>query len=215
MGTDIHGVWQKRVNDRWEDIPSNYEQHRDYQLFAVLADVRNGYGFAGVPLGQSVTPISAPRGLPADFRAADGEHYRTSIDNVPPHAQKFYLKFNYVHGDGTIELSMGDHSHSWLTANEMLEWFKFAPPVLITGIIDRETYNKWDHKSEPESYCGGVYGPDVVMANDPDTLQNWTHIRVTWEQHLRLSLAYFFDEVQRLHNLHHPAEVRFVFGFDS
>lgn len=59
MGTDIHGVFQAFDNGQWRDVESSYEQDRHYQLFAVLAGVRNGYGFAGVPTGEPVTPIAA------------------------------------------------------------------------------------------------------------------------------------------------------------
>ena len=54
MGTDIHGVFQRfdAAAGIWEDVPSKYEQDRHYQLFAVLAGVRNGYGFAGAQTAE-------------------------------------------------------------------------------------------------------------------------------------------------------------------
>ena len=69
MGTDIHGVFQRHdeATGQWHDIPSNYAQDRHYQLFAVLAGVRNGTGFAGVVTGEPVKPIAEPRGYPKDF----------------------------------------------------------------------------------------------------------------------------------------------------
>lgn len=67
MGTDIHGVFQRHNGAAWEDIASKYQQNRHYQLFAALAGVRNGVGFAGVPTGEAIKPIAEPRGLPADF----------------------------------------------------------------------------------------------------------------------------------------------------
>lgn len=221
MGTDIHAVWQKRNNpaEAWQDIPSNWEQDRHYQLFAVLANVHNGYGFAGCPTGQSITPISNPRGLPKDFHTTDQEFYQVAIENIPPGDHEFFFKCGYVKENGKVNYSMGDHSHSWLSAAEMLEWFKFAPPIIKTGIISREVYNKWDNKSAPAEYCV-IYGPDVVLTTvdnlaSGNSPRNWTHIQVQWEEHLRLTLAYFFDEVQRLVDLHYPAEIRLVFGFDS
>jgi hypothetical protein len=44
MGTDIHAVFQRRRNGHWEDIASDWDQNRDYYLFAWLANVRNSYG---------------------------------------------------------------------------------------------------------------------------------------------------------------------------
>lgn len=40
--------------------------NRNYDLFAALADVRNGVGFAGVKTGKAIEPIAMPRGIPDD-----------------------------------------------------------------------------------------------------------------------------------------------------
>ena len=42
-------------------------------VFAALADVRNGYGFAGVPTHEAIKPISEARGLPEDRTTSYGE----------------------------------------------------------------------------------------------------------------------------------------------
>lgn len=86
MGTDIHGVFQAfdAETKKWQDIPSEYEQSRHYQLFAVLADVRNGYGFAGVQTGEPVKPIAKPRGLPPDFEMDDDSHPLASLEYMDP-----------------------------------------------------------------------------------------------------------------------------------
>lgn len=195
MGTDIHGVFQRHntTTGQWEDIPSDYQQDRHYQLFAVLAGVRNGYAFAGLPSGEAVTPISAPRGFPEDF------------------------EFDPVQGDHD-EVWMGDHTYSWLSATEMLDWYSTAPTVLQTGIFNRDCYELWDKVSPPEfGYCRGISGGGIIVVNDNkverEKFPDWTHIRCEWEQSLKVELAYFFDEVARLQDEH--GEVRFVFGFDS
>lgn len=190
MGSDIHGVFQAKVNNQWIDIESNYEEDRHYQLFVVLAGVRNEYGFAGVPTGEPVTPIASPRNFPADFDL---------------HLDK--------HGDKW----MGDHSHSYLSGEEMLDWYKNAPVTKRYGVITREQYNKWDKVSEPEFHSGDVYGGSVIKISDTDfdraAYPNYTHIRVSWNSDLKKALAYFFNEVQRLVDKH--GEIRYVFGFDA
>lgn len=213
MGTDIHGVFQRhdKATGQWHDVPSNYEQNRHYQLFAVLAGVRNGYGFAGVPTGEAVAPIAAHRGLPADF-AIDGEaHPIATLEHMDPQRRRWHG------GDDKLEVWMGDHSHSWLTGDEILAWAEKAPVALKTGIIERAQYEEWDGTSSPTSYCGGISGRDVVLVNDNavemEKAPNWTHVRCHWQSALRAELAYFFDEVARLVSEH--GEVRFVFGFDS
>lgn len=185
MGTDIHGVFQKWDGKRWVDIPSKYQGHRHYQLFAVLANVRNGFGFAGISTGEAVEPIDGPRGLPEDVDDDDGR--------------------------------FGDHSFSWLSGEEMIEWFEHAPTKKRVGILDRKVYESWDKKTEPASYCADITGRDIVIVNDnPEEMgahPEWTNVRCIWDVDLCQELAYFFDEVQRLVEEH--GKVRFVFGFDS
>ena len=209
MGTDIHSMWQKKTEKGWEDIENPYKERRHYQLFAVLAGVRNGYGCAGCPTGEAVEPISEPRGLPDDFDVYGGMHPINSIEFVPEEDREWY--------EDRLEVWMGDHSYSWLTADEMLEWYENAPTVIQMGIIEREQYEIWDKKSSPESYCGGISGPNVLLINDDlgDMKEhiNWTHIRIKWKQNLNEELQYFFDIVKSQKEKY--GEVRFVFGFDS
>lgn len=212
MGCDIHGVFQRfdPNEEGWFDVESKYEQERHYQLFAVLAGVRNGSGFAGIPTGDAVVPISEPRGLPDDFVVDEDSHPISDIKYMTPWRQK-YAELE------EMEIWMGDHSHSWLSGEEMLEWFKNAPEVTKTGVLDREVYESWDHKSFPTSYSGDVCGGGVQVVNDSEEQMhyhpNWTHIRCTWKSNLGEELTYFFDEVTRLIQEH--GKIRFVFGFDS
>ena len=86
MGTDIHFYVERRNGkgwvscDTWEDdeyepgrktVP--FHQHfydtRNYDLFAILANVRNGRGFAGTDTGDGFVPLCEPRGLPDDMSA--------------------------------------------------------------------------------------------------------------------------------------------------
>jgi hypothetical protein len=124
--------------------------------------------------------------------------------------------------DEPLEINMGDHSHSWLTSTEMLAARDRFSRVYMTGIVDRKTYESWDRESTPRMYSGGVGGASVVMydgMNDNEAIgrifgtPQWTYRSVNWFENHSEGLAYFFDEVQRLHDLH--GEVRFVFGFDS
>lgn len=221
MGTDIHGVFQRHNHDTntWEDIPHQYEMDRHYQLFAVLAGVRNGIGFAGVPTGEVVKPISAPRGYPEDFQVdEENRHLLAQMDHMDPRRRDFYELYPTIAGENPLQLWMGDHSHSWLTADEMLDWYATAPAVIQVGIISRADYDTWNHKTAPEhGWRGGISGPGVVVVNDNDIERSakpeWTHIRVEWERSLAEELDYFFAEVARLKAEHE--QVRFVFGFDS
>jgi hypothetical protein len=214
MGTDIHGVFQRHnpATNVWEDVESKYEQGRHYQLFAVLADVRNGTGFAGVRTGEPVNPISNPRGYPADFTLVDNDdHPIVTLNHMDPRRRKYH------EADEPMTIWMGDHSHSWLSGKEMLAWFKDAPKVIKTGLLERPVYEKWDKVSEPESYCGNAWGANVIIVNnnaiEMAATPNWMMVRCEWEMSLAEELRYFFDEVKRLTDEH--GQIRFVFGFDS
>lgn len=220
MGTDIHGVFQRHdaAADAWVNVPHNYEMDRHYQLFAVLAGVRNGRGFAGVVTGQEVVPISEPRGYPEGFKVDENDcHVVGRLEEIDPRRQKWHKAEFCEEGENPLALSMGDHSHSWLTGEEMLNWYANAPVVVQTGIMSRDAYNKWDKVSHPESYCGGVWGAGIITIKDNkqerENTPNWTHIAVEWDASLREECGYFFDEVARLQAEH--GKVRFVFGFDS
>lgn len=209
MGSDIHGVFQKRTADGWVDIPSGYEQERHYQLFAVLAGVRNGVGFAGIRTGDPVTPIAEPRGLPADFPVDQyGDHPVPDLSVLTPDRREWAER----HPEDSA-LWMGDHSHSWLTADEILAWQ--SPQVTKQGVLSRAQYDAWDRRSTPNDYCGGIDGRGVKVVNESerDAVPDWTHIRVTWSEYLGAEVSYFVEEVIRLKELH--GDVRFVFGFDS
>jgi len=184
MGTDIHGVWQKKTPTGWEDVESRYEEGRHYALFALLGNVRNGYGFAGIPTHTPMVPLSDRRGLPKDFTLQDDEH------------------------NGKW---MGDHSHSWLSGEELLS-VNF-PTIHRSGIVTRAQYDVWDGVSAPEVFSAGIWGPGIVTGT-PETLSPAvTHVSITWEESTQATFAYFFDEAKRLAAEH--GTIRYVFGFDS
>lgn len=185
MGTDIHGVFQRRTKEgKWEDVPSEYAQERHYLLFAWLGNVRNGFGFAGIPTHTVIVSLTDRRGLPKDFEVEDDEH----------------------NGEW-----MGDHSHSWVSADEVLD--AKPPTVRRTGVVDRSFFESWDGSSAPSVWCGGISGQRVVVSDPSTVTERTTHVRIEWFEDTGESLKYFVDEVRRLKGLH--GEVRFVFGFDS
>ena len=69
MGCDIHLYVERKVPGiGWvslEDPNEHYNglTNRNYSIFAILANVRNGRGFAGIVTGTGFNPISEPRGL--------------------------------------------------------------------------------------------------------------------------------------------------------
>jgi hypothetical protein len=215
MGTDIHAVFQKQVDGEWIDIPSKWNQDRHYLLFSVLANVRNGYGFAGVPTYTPITPISELRGLPNDFIVEDDNH-PTVKEAITGWRQKYADED--LKERGRYETWMGDHSHSFLSLDEILA-YKRPNKIHRVGYVDRAWYETWDGRSNPDSWSGRIDGRDIVKAErGSHTIQeklldsNVTHVGIQW--YSDDGLDYFFDEIKRLRDEHGP-DTRMVFGFDS
>lgn len=150
MGCDIHAVFEKEVTSeggikQWEAIDSSYDGNRHYKLFGWLANVRNGYGFAGTPTGDAITPIVHPnRGFPKDFNAGvsgeDREYYNGSW--------------------------MGEHSYNWLLASEILKARDTISSISTQrGVISLAAYRAWDKKSEPKCYSSWSSGRTIEPDN--------------------------------------------------
>jgi hypothetical protein len=216
MGIDIHGIWQAKKNNKWVDISSEYNQNRNYQLFAILAGILNGYGLAGCVDGEPISPISEPRGLPKSISKKlnkDGRYPVKDISILAPWYREYYKNAK----PDTLSVWFGDYSHSWVTGKEILDWFENAPVVVHTGVLNRSIYEGWDKVSRPSEYCGEVFGLNTYMIDDTDdeivkSDPAWTHIRCRWNVNLKTYLHSFVDEVERLVTQH--GKIRFVFGFD-
>lgn len=213
MGTDVHSVFQKKTAAGWEDVESQYSEDRHYALFAWIGNVRNGFGFAGVPTHNAIQPLSDNRGFPEDFNVIDGEDHPIASNSIRGSRAEWYKEEDSdPASEERLRMWMGDHSHSWLNADEIL--LAQPPRILRTGIIDVDQFRKWDGSSSPGSWSGGISGASIVTAESPsDVTDNTTHVRIEWFDDTKESFAYFIDEVRRLKELH--GEVRFVFGFDS
>lgn len=155
MGCDIHCYVDKKdekgnwvTADTWR--PDEYDEGsmyrcdpvysgRNYDLFAILADVRNGSGFAGCKTGGGFTPISPPKGIPDDA----SDEYANETDRYG--------------SDG--------HSHSYFTVAELLE-YDWTQVAHKQGWVTAAEYYTWKNKlgrsgPGPDAYCGAVYGGDI------------------------------------------------------
>ena len=209
MGTDIHGILQGRndVDHSWHTLDV-MEDSRNYRLFAMLANVRNGFGFAGVPTHTPYVPISEPRGLPGDLEV--GPNFEVSLG---PFIGSLYLGHPTTHW-------LGDHSHSWLTVDEILSHPHWDTPVFCTGVISREKFEQWKG-GVPESWCGAIPGLDVgvtaAVYEPGDKIPiNCAHVRIQWERTPRQECPLFFKWLDYMQAKHAwGGELRIVFGFDN
>lgn len=235
MGTDIHFYVERMVSGKWVSCDTweadefepkrkmvpyggRFCDSRNYDLFAILADVRNGRGFAGMKTGEGFVPISEPRGLPAD---------------MSPELQ--------------AESDMCDHTPSWLLVSEIMA-FDWTQRTRKSGVVDAQEFYRWRNWDRgrglgPKSYSGGAFGAKVQMVDldemerrvsaiekeilsrgmshdrlrdEMATRLDHVYCQVEWETPYYRAAGEFLSEcLPRLWRLGSASEVRCVFWFDS
>lgn len=125
---------------------------RNYDAFSILADVRNGYGFAGIPTGAGFKPIAEPKGIPDDA----SDYYRHKAEQR--------------NGD--------HHSFSYFTVEE-LKNYDWNQTTIKTGLVAfgvggfgfGDSYIDLKNKGVeyPDSYFGGGSGT-IISKEEADIL---------------------------------------------
>lgn len=215
---------------------------RNYDLFAMLANVRNGYGFAGCDTGNGFIPIAMPRGLPEDVSPT----IKTKSDRW----------------------GCDGHSHSYFTIKELLD-YDWDMHTVHRGWVSPAEYIIYLIQGKPQSWAGGVDGGQVKhtteaemkeyikgfitdeeiekevreLDSDNDFREVYKYVeeldkkirqttgvpgeftindeksyytQVQWVEPYRDSVKEFLDEtVPRLEELGEPDKVRIVFWFDN
>lgn len=240
MGCDIHLAVEVRRNGRWTrevvvpesarsewllksaaGEPEGWEARRavrtwyddrNYEVFAVLADVRNN---------GHITPISQPRGLPDDMDEATRKLTGEDDDDYDED-----------------EISLGDHSQSWLTLAELLA-YPWDGEVQRDGVVSLDQFmervktygdsvpvrtDKFPYKE----WSGGISGPGIVVRKASDVVAalrsnglgvasgERTYVSDSWVMPVRVQARGFVDRLlPALLGLGAPDDVRIVFGFDS
>lgn len=235
MGTDIHSIAQVRVEGVWKTVAVGVGgDPRDYNLFAMLADVRNGRGFAGIKTADPFPVIHEQRGLPADLAVnEDGESLQVCMDELvlawgydgKPCDLESGRRASYL-GEDDNRMWLGEHSHSWCTLSEMdvfVDSVASKHQSKIYGVVDREEYDAAKKEGRRfESWCGDVAGRSVVKASEaeyaacPDGV---THVRAEWTQNA-MECSRLGELREALHAIAKtcnvtPDAVRYVYGFDS
>lgn len=189
---------------------------RNYNAFAIMADVRNVYGFAGIPTGEPFPVIAKDRGLPDDWNPN----------------RKFYGRHD---DDGDAEADLGDHSVTWLTLQE-LEDYPWTPKRETVGVVSAAEYIAFKKNGIPSGWCGDAFGPNTRnitndemealivevkrMGFDPEKIQN-TYTKVSWSRDYASCVGEFYtDFIPALRKLAADKgvaakDVRLVMGFDS
>ena len=217
MGCDIHLYVEVRENgewksaDRWYNNPEEsslteeFYDGRNYDLFGILANVRNGRGFAGIKTGEGFNPISEPRGLPPDVSSL---------------VKAVSDRWN---GDG--------HSHSYFTVAELLA-YDWTQVSCLQGWVNGPTFAEWNrwgrsHGQSPKTCCGMVTGPNIehistkemekrLRETEDNASLFHTYCLAEWtEPYYKAAGSFISETMPRLWHLGKPEDVRIVFWFDN
>ena len=156
MGCDIHPAIEYKENGKWKavlvpnphfgkwegeaEITASLDINRDYDLFAILGNVRNGNGFAGLDTGDGFDPMSDDRGVPDDI----SDEAKAALSD--------------------------EHSATWVTLAEILayDWDRSTKHRGVVDAVEFaswEVMKEW--RPAPQSYCGDVGGGMVrKVTND-------------------------------------------------
>ena len=150
MGTDIHLYVEKRTSPSdpwvWADEVKETEcglqakhiyRDRSYDTFSILADVRNGFGFAGVRTGEGFVPISPPKGFPHDLSEPLKNHLVEWVEHTP----------------------------SWLTLREIFD-YDWTQTTTKSGVVSLDEWNYFRSYGRPNSWAGDVSGPKIFKVTD-------------------------------------------------
>ena len=227
MGCDIHFYVEKKEAGKWvtadkwsnpysddhKDVDSKDEFYgnRNYDLFAILANVRNGYGFAGSPTGFGFVPICEPKGFPED--ACE------EVKELCEHC--------------------GEHTPSWLTLKEILD-YDWTQRTVKQCSVSAWQYFEWSRwrkgKGEelPEEYCSWSSGDYITEAKMERLVEPYRKLQYAEAEkelkkldhkqncYLLIEMPYhklcqnfWYNTIPRLLRLGNPEDVRAVFWFDS
>lgn len=236
MGCDIHFYVEKKVDGKWVTADTWYDDKyspgektiypedfmdrtkgpiyydRNYDLFGILANVRNGSGFAGVDTGNGFVPIHELRGVPED-----------SCQEILKSAADW-------DADG--------HSHSWATVQELME-YDWTRTTKKRGWVSPKEFGRFVLEGRPSSWSGMVSGGGIEHLSNEEMMKHispagekftWRdfhamkeegvfsskYTQVEWQVHYYESARNFLSEtLPKLWRMGKPEDVRCVYWFDN
>lgn len=187
MGCDIHFYVEVKKDDKWMfyDREAKYVKEvdedgyrwknddwcespmyvgRNYNLFSILADVRNGRGFAGCDTGDGFVPIGPPRGVPNDVSPEVTKEYVCVLGSDEYHTQETFDRW-VANGcskriDANTVTGPDWHSASWFTVDE-LEKHDWNQTTKLRGWVDPDNFLTFRKNGSPKEWCDGVSGAKI------------------------------------------------------
>jgi hypothetical protein len=185
----------EEINTRYVE-PGKVREHwyhdRNYMVFAVLADVRNGRGFAGVPTHRPITPISEPRGVPAD---ATPESLATLSNE---HSASWLMLSEVLAYDWDQPIQ----HHGVVSMTEFDEYLRTGAPSSWCGDISGGAIRKVTMDEAMAMVKAGNLDPDAYTS-------------ISWGDSMAAQVEDFLTTMKVLAMTAGEVPVRLVFDFDS
>ncbi len=236
MGCDIHPVVQVRVSGQWQDVSlgsdrSERSEHpvatQDYEVFSVLADVRNQW---------DIVPIGSCRGVPYDFQVVEGFHPCLDHSGKVLEERTGSSGVSWSLSDAMDACQdciwMGEHSYTWVSLQELLDynWDAIVHEKMTVLWVH---YVKWvqaGRQGFPQEWCASASGSNVVVVAEAELpsvpIEELHNVKVEYGKQVyvktqtALPLSYICghfcqDVIPWLQTLGESNDVRIVMGSDS
>jgi hypothetical protein len=187
--------WQRILEEKGSEggfIVEEWYQDRNYNVFGILANVRNGKGFAGIDTGDPWPYIQNGRLLPDD-----------SCSEVIEYMMECH------------------HSPGWVTLEEIMKYPWESTTRMNRGLVTPEQFAEYIRDGKPSSWCGDSSGfmvrhitneQMINLVKDP-TLSYYT--RISWQQTALEVGERFLERMKELAKVVGEHECRIHFYFDS
>ena len=208
VNVDVLGLGSN--TDDWHAFGREVIGDRNYLLFAVLADVRNGRGFAGCEIFDPIKPIKTfnDPGLSLDI---------------------LFSPRCFTHSPNSADCCydshwLGYHDHHVITAEEILN-YDWQQTLVDYGVFAVEDFLKFLGGDKNVGYCGDVDGVSVIKHPRVDmtggkaivfNTNGYTHIPAKWDAGtVGEHLTAFLNEFHQVLADNPDYDIRLVIGFDS
>lgn len=216
MGCDIHVFVERKINGVWTHVPESlgpishlytihnmdyfnertWRPERNYQLFAILANVRN--------YGKAIVPLSSPRGIPNDV----SNYVKKQSDDfdMDGHSHSYFLISELLQFKKTNKLEF----RTYLNINQ---YEKFLDGANINSLnIDWSLSRELDDYKLLSNDDMKELVNNIVLLDD----NNYLTAIDSYEPLDKCQLSffdYYLPEMAKLDS--NPKNIRVVFWFDN
>lgn len=131
--------------------PRRAYSYRDYVIFSMLANVRNG-----IPGIDGYEYLTDDRGIPDDI----SQELQGALDRLEAMTDEDWDTEDFDDPESPSHYELGDHSFTWLTYQELLNPEFWAKVTRVPCWVDPWNYDLFRRRGRPEFWLGSADGKD-------------------------------------------------------